>query len=133
MRKIIHLIWFDLGKGPTPHGKYLEGYNAWIKHNPNCDIVLWNQQLIDQYIWTDSRYDFFRTSWNRLDKMLIQRLDMIRPILLDKYGGMYGDLDFVCTRSVEPLFDHYLSNQNENKKNKIVLMKTHLMVNNPTN
>jgi mannosyltransferase OCH1-like enzyme len=123
--KIIHLVWLNLGKGDLPYGKYLEGYNAWIQHNPNCKIILWNSKMINELL-DDEHYQFFRSSWNKIDKMLIQRLDIIRPIILHKYGGIYGDLDLICKRSVEPLFDTYL-NPDLNGNDKIILMKSHLI------
>lgn len=116
--RLIHLIWFNLGKGDVPHGKYLEGYNAWLKFNPSSRIILWSRDMVELLL-QQSKYLFFRPSWERL-RMTIQQLDMARPIILDKYGGLYGDLDFVCTRSVDSLFAFH-----ETYKERIILMKSH--------
>lgn len=101
--RIIHVLWFDMGQGVEPTGIYKRGYDSWIQHNADtCKIQLWSENDILKLLHQNDHYWLLDT-WNKLENT-IHKLDAIRSYLLDCFGGMYVDLDIVCTRPVEPLF-----------------------------
>jgi mannosyltransferase OCH1-like enzyme len=82
---IIHLL------GPKDQTKWNSTwshcYNIWEKTPYN--IKLWNDEDIDNLIKSDNS-DFFNII-NQLP--LIYKLDYVRYLILEKYGGAYFDLD----------------------------------------
>lgn len=118
INRIIHIVWFNLGKGDKPYGKYLKGYNAWIQQNPECEVKLWSKEAVIELMMSDPLYSRYLLPFFKLREP-IQQVDMVRPLILHKYGGIYGDLDLICSKSVEPLF------QLAEEHNKIITMKSH--------
>lgn len=116
--RVIHLLWFDIGKGNEPYGKYLEGYRNWIAQNPTYQVKKWSRRAVERLILSDPNYEFLADAWLLL-KLPIQQLDIARPIILHKYGGVYGDMDLICQRSIEPFV------QEAERQDKILLMKSH--------
>tara|TARA_R110000803_G_C11902645_1_gene312286 strand:+ start:247 stop:882 length:636 start_codon:yes stop_codon:yes gene_type:complete len=97
---IIHLI------APKDKNKWPEiwhkCYEYWV--NSSYQIKLWDDDQIDSLI-KDDDLEFFNII-NKLPK--ICKLDYFRPLVLEKYGGAYFDLD------IEIIFD-FLSVIDPNK------------------
>lgn len=89
----------------------------------NAEVTYWvfkrSQESVRQHLghwsyrlWTDEdlerlvREDFptFYNWWRSLDKP-IKRVDAARYCILHKHGGLYADLDFIFTRTPDPLLD----------------------------
>lgn len=94
--RVIHQTW----KGPTLPARYRAFADTWRKAHPG-----WQWRL-----WTDA--DNVRFVAQEFPELLprylgypqqIQRVDMIRYLLLYRLGGLYVDLDFECFRSIAPL------------------------------
>ncbi|MBB5753990.1 glycosyltransferase [Prosthecomicrobium pneumaticum] len=93
--RIIHQTWRDRR---IPEGL---GYpKSWIDSNPD-----WTYRF-----WTDEDLlAFFRTERpDLLDLYLaypkgVQRADLARYCLLERYGGLYADIDTRCVGSLEPI------------------------------
>lgn len=96
--KIIHQIWI----GPNPIPEHIKAHPDSIKREfDDYEYILWTeenlpdlpQKCIDQV----NRY-------GRRKKYAFQS-DIIRYFLLNKYGGIYMDIDFYCKKR----FDHLIT------------------------
>lgn len=100
--KIIHQIWF----GTIPNkSKAKKAYNqmklyrdSWIDKNPNWIRIEWNKNLCIQLI-----KNFYLEHLEMFEKYHyeIQRCDMIRYLILHRYGGFYIDMDYFCNRPLD--------------------------------
>jgi Mannosyltransferase OCH1 and related enzymes len=94
--RVIHQTW----KGPRLPARYRAFADTWRRAHPD-----WQWRL-----WTDA--DNARFVAQEFPELLalylgypqhIQRVDVIRYLLLYRLGGLYVDLDFECFRGVAPL------------------------------
>lgn len=110
--KLIHQIWFQ-GKVNAP--EYLiEHHNLWLQKHPNYRFIFWDQSSIENLIndidtpdliWIKDTYFSF--------KLLIQKIDFAKYIILYVYGGIYLDLDIKCLKSLDNLLQSKdLTNKN---------------------
>ena len=98
----IHQVWSGI-EGPYP--QIFENYkNTWLRDYPSWEYILWDQQKMNDFI-----IKFYPQYWEKYNDFPynIQRWDIIRYLILYKYGGMYADLDY---ESLRPL-DSILSDQ----------------------
>ena len=88
--KTIHQIW--LGGKDLPK-QYLKWMKSWQKYNPDWSYKLWDENSIKKLNIED---------FNVYSKTLSPgyRSDIIRYIILNKYGGLYVDTDFECLRKI---------------------------------
>ena len=75
---------------------------SWIDENPQYEYRFWtddaNRAFIQrEYPWFLSYYDEYN--------MPIKRADAMRVFYLFHYGGIYADMDMVCIRNFDSLFD----------------------------
>lgn len=75
------------------HSKWFFCYESWIRIFPKEEYthMHWFDDELDQVIKNDG-YEWFLPIFNSYD-VNIKRIDMIRPFLLYKYGGIYADMD----------------------------------------
>lgn len=88
--KRIHQIW--LGKKVLPP-KYKKWMNTWKIINKDWDYKLWNENNIKELGILD--FDIYSN-----DKNPGYRSDILRYILLERFGGIYIDTDFECIRPI---------------------------------
>jgi inositol phosphorylceramide mannosyltransferase catalytic subunit len=100
--KIIHYIFFDLGKN-----KKIEDFPIFLRNlekckkiNNNFEIKLWQENDVEKII---SKYDFYEDYKNF--KYSIQRVDLAKYLILYEYGGIYSDLDLEPLDNCTPLLD----------------------------
>lgn len=100
--KIIHQIWYDMGNGKNIPDKYKPFQESWKKNHPMWEYVLWNEEMGDALIRLHypQYYDVYKDV-----KYPIMKIDILRYCILDKYGGMYADIDYKCLTN----FDDYLN------------------------
>ena len=99
---IIHQVWSGLD-GPCP--SIFEQYKeTWLRDYPSWEHILWNHQKMNEFIIEN--FPQFLEKYNEFPYN-IQRWDVIRYLILYKYGGMYADLDY---ESLKPL-DGLLTDQ----------------------
>lgn len=92
--KIIHQIW--IGK-PIPD--FIQSAMQGVKaRNPNFEYMLWDDTAIDIF---DSREEF--------DACLTIAffVDILRLKILEKYGGLYIDADYLCLESLDEWYLKY--------------------------
>lgn len=116
--KIIHQTYKTYDSIPE---KWKASELSWKKWHPDWEYKFWSDEdlrnLIEtEYNWFLPTYDFY--------PYFIQRVDAARYFILDKYGGLYSDLDWICNGSIEP----YITGNEE-----IYLIMSHHVKNCATN
>lgn len=90
--KIIHQIWLG-GKVPDELHKYFETIK---KSNPDYQHMLWTEKEAENF-------EFKNKSLFNSCKNLGQKSDILRYAVLEKYGGIYIDADFIGIKSFDEL------------------------------
>jgi inositol phosphorylceramide mannosyltransferase catalytic subunit len=92
---IIHQIW--LGGRPLP-SLYNTLSDTWKKMHPNWQYILWTEKNIAK-LKLNNESDYINA------KTFREKADILRCELLEKFGGVYVDLDFECLKPLD--FLHY--------------------------
>ncbi|HEX3999711.1 MAG TPA: glycosyltransferase [Pirellulales bacterium] len=96
--KIIHQTWKDENV-PAVLRPYVE---SWRRHHPQWEWRLWTDKENRRFI--RRHYPAFLKQYDRYP-WPIQRVDAVRYFLLERFGGLYVDLDFQCLRQFDPLLE----------------------------
>ncbi|MGI9400296.1 MAG: glycosyltransferase family 32 protein [Rhizobiaceae bacterium] len=94
--KIIHQIWLG---GPVP--KKLEALSkSWRSRHPDWDYRLWTDADVKEFEF--GTRDLFEQAncWG-------QKSDLLRAEILNRFGGMYVDFDYINYRGVNVLAENY--------------------------
>jgi mannosyltransferase OCH1-like enzyme len=89
---VFHQIW--LGSEPFP-SEYERYQRSWTLRHPGWELHLWTEQDLPDDLERKEIYELLRRP--------AERSDLLRFELLDRFGGVYVDVDFECLRSIEPL------------------------------
>ena len=100
--KIIHQIWFDFKDLPNIPEHFNKNVESWKNHNPDWDYKVWDLETAVKII--KDEYPGYLNTFNEF-KYNISKCDFFRYILMNKYGGMYIDLDFLCIRPINYFLD----------------------------
>lgn len=103
--RLVHQVWFDLGKGPDPVGpeflearssvdRYLAG-SGWV-------VVQWDEEGALELL--SELYPGYLAVYRGYPHA-IQRVDAVRYFALHAFGGWYADMDYHATRSWRALDD----------------------------
>lgn len=97
--KLIHRVWhaWDSAQLPTHLAAFASGWQAM---HPGWEHRIWgddeSRALIAQhYPWFLATYDGYPDR--------VQRVDAVRYFILDRYGGLYVDVDAQSMASIEPM------------------------------
>ena len=96
---IHHIYGLWPGSGPLPwHCRSVLG--SWRRHHPGWITVLWNRQQGETLV-----RESFPEVWPTYQQLArpAQRCDLLRYLILQRFGGVYADLDLRCHASVAPL------------------------------
>lgn len=111
--KIIHRIWFDFGNGENiPKSSEFHVEKCHRMHK-DWKVMWWNEK--DAHHFVETYFPQYIDIYDRLHHP-VQRVDVLRYMILYIYGGMYLDIDITCLKSV----DEYLSSI-ENKKDVVCI------------
>jgi mannosyltransferase OCH1-like enzyme len=95
--KIIHQIW--LSDSITIPKQYAEMSKSWAKFNPDFEHIVWDERVYDEFGGKEYLFEKYH-----LDGVHpAQVSDIMRLKLIQKYGGLYTDIDCECFQSIEPL------------------------------
>lgn len=94
--QVIHQIW----KEQTLPPRYQVLSQSWRQAHPNWQWRLWTNA--DNLAFVAQHYPELLNCYHDYP-FWIQRVDMIRYLILHRLGGVYVDLDFECFRSIQPL------------------------------
>lgn len=89
--KVIHYIW--LGKNKKPKN-WLEVFQSWQKFAMDYEIKEWTEENISEFILPN----YFYTAMT--EKQWAFASDVLRCFILEKYGGLYLDIDQKLLRSL---------------------------------
>lgn len=74
---------------------------SWIKKNPTWEIIILDSKNINDYI----KLDIPEQTLNKI--LLAHQSDLIRLLLLSKYGGVWADVTTFCIKSLDKWIDDY--------------------------
>lgn len=98
--KIAHFMWLSDRPDPAIPARYQSNLAQFGSHHPDWTIYHWTTPDLTTFI----THNYPRYSWVlNQPKTVIARCDFIRWCLLDFFGGLYLDLDFYTTQSLNPL------------------------------
>lgn len=107
--KIIHQIWFGLIPNKRAAKKQFEKLkkyrDSWVTNNPNWLYYCWNYENCEKLIKT---YYPQHLEMYKKYPYLIQKCDAVRYFILDRYGGLYADMDYECIKSFDLVFEKYI-------------------------
>lgn len=83
--------------------KYVEWVNSLKKHNPDYEIMLFDDNDCDSFVRT--KLPKYYTTYKKLP-FKIQRIDFFRYLAVYYYGGFYFDLDIKCHKSLNKLLEY---------------------------
>lgn len=106
--RIIHKVWFDLGKGPIPTEKYQEKIRILEKLNPRYQIKVWGEENSKKLIL--DHYPEYLTLWDKY-KTKVYHLDAIRYFVLHHFGGFYVDTDILFYKPMDEIMKDYHDKQ----------------------
>lgn len=104
--KTIHYIWLGKNKKPKSFG---EVFNSWVNFAKGYEIKEWNEENIVDFDLPKSFFDL-------LDKKQYAfASDILRFYILEKYGGVYFDIDQALISSIDDLLieDMFISKYHE--------------------
>jgi len=120
--KIIHLIYIDFGTGKKleENVKYLTCYNRF----KTLEIRLWDDQMSQELI--DEYGGIFKEYYDDVNnyKYNVKKCDLLRFLILHKYGGIYSDLDNYYIKGIEEIVKHEQYYVLHNKKPCVAFFAT---------
>ena len=94
--KIIHYCWF----GPSQKSAIaLQCIESWKKYAPDFELIEWNEHNTAAF-----QNSFYKNAYRK--KKFAFVADTIRVAVLQKYGGIYMDLDMLLLQSITPLLKY---------------------------
>lgn len=93
--KIIHYCWFGRGEKPESAKKCIA---SWRKFCPDYEIKEWNEDNCDYLT-----IPFMAEAYKARKYAFVS--DVMRLIVLEKYGGVYFDTDVELVRDISPLMN----------------------------
>ncbi|RQM05923.1 hypothetical protein DH86_00002585 [Scytalidium sp. 3C] len=94
---ILHHI--ALGQDVT-NSSWTEARNACLELHPSWESHLWTDEKASKFV--AEKYPHLKPMWDGY-KYPIQRVDALRYMVLQEYGGAVLDMDLHCLRSLGPL------------------------------
>lgn len=78
---------------------------SWKKKfpSPEYKYILWTEKEMDELV--KKYYNWFYNVYKNYDKD-IKRIDMVRCMILHKYGGIYADMDILCNKNFYDKINH---------------------------
>lgn len=100
--KILHQSWKSHDLSSYADGSASQAHLEFMEKNPGWKHRLWNDTENDELMST-ARTELLE-KYKLLDK-IIYRIDMVRPLYLWLFGGVYADLDYKFYRDIEPALE----------------------------
>jgi hypothetical protein len=94
MQRIIWQYWETKDEKPA----FIDGLHELTRRNSGCEVVLVTPQTLGKFL-PSVPDDLFRI------EVLAHKADMIRAMLLARYGGMWLDSDAIVLHDIDNLFD----------------------------
>ena len=78
------------------HKDWFKCQESWKINFPDFEYKMWSDEDNENLIKTD--YSWFLDTYNKYENN-INRIDIVRYFILDKYGGIYADMDYMCIKN----------------------------------
>lgn len=101
LNKTLWLLWFQGFDSCPPIVKSC--LKSWQAHNPNWQINLLDEKTIGNFLQDEDMLE----GVNLEDLSYAHRADIIRLLLIRKYGGVWADSTTYCTRSLDDWLGQY--------------------------
>jgi inositol phosphorylceramide mannosyltransferase catalytic subunit len=107
--KIIHQIWFgNFERSRRASRKTWESLekhrNSWKEKNPDWFYICWNLEKSRDLV--KNCYPQHLDMYNSYPYH-VQRCDAVRYFMLHRYGGLYADMDYHCTKPWNDVLEKY--------------------------
>lgn len=96
--KVIHQIWSGINE-PLPTYFRVLG-DTWKEHHADWHYEFWDNDKMNGFL--EEHYPHYLPFYQDF-KYNVQRWDVIRYLILYKFGGMYVDFDYECIMPMDPL------------------------------
>ena len=100
--RVIHQVWLGESGGPEPPLAFRQAAATWRDHHPEWEYRLWGASEVER-LFESVRPDLL--ALYRAYPYWVQRADAARYLILLEVGGVYADLDMVCTGTFEEMTD----------------------------
>jgi mannosyltransferase OCH1-like enzyme len=100
--KIVHFIW--IGPNEIPH---VDVFQLWHEKNPEYRLILWTdraRKLLLPYVELRDIGELFPLKLAKefsQSRNYAEQSDMLRLEILERYGGIYSDIDAYCRASTD--------------------------------
>jgi hypothetical protein len=101
MIKYIYILWFQGFE--NSHNIIKKCVESWKYYNPDWNIFLLDNNNLDNYIKLDTYIDISKKNIE-----LCHISDIIRLILLQKYGGLWVDSTLFCNKPLDNWLPNYI-------------------------
>jgi mannosyltransferase OCH1-like enzyme len=128
--KIIHQT------APKDHEKWnqiwYECHNTWKDHFPSNEYthMMWHDEDLDNFV--KNEYAWFYPIFKNYDAN-IKRIDIARYFILHKYGGIYADMDYMCTENFYDKIPKNIISISESPHKENEYIQNALMISPPEN
>lgn len=96
--RVIHQIWYQ-GEAQMPE-KYRRFRETWRRNHPGWEFVFWDEARMREFVRRD--YAWFAEAFDAYPSD-IQRIDSVRYLILNTFGGFYIDMDVESLKPVDDL------------------------------
>ena len=72
-------------------------FSSQKKHFSDFEFVFWDDDKMEELV--ETKFPWFKKVWDQYPHQIF-KADMIRPMILYLYGGLYLDLDMYCEKNV---------------------------------
>jgi len=87
---LVHFIWIGDNEVP-PH--YIKNFQKCVKINEGCTFKVWKNDECFQLLESNGLFEY----WSTLT--FICKCNLLKYLILDKFGGIYSDFDITWNRS----------------------------------
>lgn len=112
------------GKEAVPK-KYNEARETWKRNNPDWEIKVWDEIELRE-LAKGTRWEIALDYTHRL----IQRADILRCVVLEKFGGVYVDMDMHSLKSLNVFIHDHRIQAGETSFKGVPLIKKAMRINN---
>ena len=97
--KIIHQIWLDK---PSMTQFFIKLTDTWKSKNPEWKHILWDKENAQSFL--EESFSNWLPFYEQLTYN-VQRFDLLRYLILIKYGGIYVDADYECLDKIDSILE----------------------------
>lgn len=99
--KIIHQIWLDK---LSMTQFFIKLTDTWKKQNPEWEYILWDKE--SSLFFLEDNFSVWIPFYEQLTYN-VQRFDLLRYLILIKYGGIYVDADYDCLKPISNILENH--------------------------